>query len=94
MNETLTRALSGVLYIAILISATLFFNSFLALFGIFLMLTVSEFCDLVKLPKRIAFPLTLVLYLAFSFFIQIPIIDFVFLGFHFCNLYQSDAFFV
>ncbi|WP_309640651.1 phosphatidate cytidylyltransferase [Flavobacterium sp.] len=78
MNETLTRALSGVLYIAILISATLYLNSFLALFGILLMLTVSEFCDLVKLPKRIAFPLALLAYIAFSFFIQNQTIDFIF----------------
>ena len=75
MNETLTRALSGVLYIVILISATLYLNSFLALFGILLMLTVSEFCDLVKLPKRIAFPVALLAYIVFSFFIQNRIID-------------------
>jgi phosphatidate cytidylyltransferase len=84
MNETLTRALSGVLYIAILISATLLnFNSFLALFGVLLVLTVSEFCDLVKLPKRIAFPVALLAYIAFSFFIQRQIIDLVFWGFTF-----------
>ena len=83
MNETLTRALSGVLYIAILISATLHFNSFLALFGILLMLTVSEFCDLVKLTKRMAFPLALLAYIAFSYFIQNQIIDVIFLGFTF-----------
>ncbi len=75
MNETLTRALSGVLYIAILISATLYFPSFLALFGALLMLTVSEFCDLVKLTKRIAFPLTLLAYIAFSYFVQSQTID-------------------
>jgi phosphatidate cytidylyltransferase len=70
MNETLTRALSGVLYIAILISATLYCNSFLALFGVLLVLTVSEFCELVKLTKRIAIPIALLAYIAFSFFVQ------------------------
>lgn len=78
MNETLTRSLSGALYIVILITATLFLNSFLALFGIFLMLTVGEFCDLVKLPKRIAYPVALLAYLTFAFFIQNPVIDFLF----------------
>ena len=77
MNETLTRALSGVLYILILISATLFLNSFLVLFGILLVLTVSEFCDLVKLPKRIGLPITLLAYIAFSFFVQSKTIDVV-----------------
>lgn len=75
MNETLTRALSGVLYIAILISATLYCNSFLALFGVLLVLTVSEFCELVKLTKRIAIPIALLAYIAFSFFIQNQTID-------------------
>ena len=84
MNETLTRALSGVLYIVILISATLLnFNSFLALFGVLLVITVSEFCDLVKLPKRIAFPVALLAYIAFSFFIHSQIIDLAFCAFTF-----------
>jgi phosphatidate cytidylyltransferase len=84
MNETLTRALSGVLYITILISATLLnFNTFLALFGILLMLTVSEFCDLVKLPKRITVPIVLLAFIAFSFFIQSQIIVLVFWAFTF-----------
>ena len=39
------------------------------------MLTVSEFCDLVKLTKRIAFPLTLLAYIAFSYFVQSQTID-------------------
>ena len=38
MNETLTRTLSGIVYIAILVTATLFLPSFLLLFGIFLII--------------------------------------------------------
>lgn len=77
MNETLTRALSGILYILILISATLFQNSFLALFGVLLVLTVNEFCELVALSKRIAIPLALLAYIVFSYFLQCGSIDLI-----------------
>ncbi len=51
MNETLTRTLSGIVYIAILVTATLYLQSFLVLFGIFLLIAVIEFCQLVHLQK-------------------------------------------
>lgn len=92
MNETLTRSLSGALYIVILVSATLFLNSFLALFGIFLMLTVGEFCDLVKLPKRIAYPIALLAFLTFSFFVQNPIIDLIFWSVTFITALKAISF--
>lgn len=62
MNETLTRALSGVLYVVVLISATLFHQSFLILFGLMLLLAVYEFCQLTQLAKPFSLLLAAMLY--------------------------------
>lgn len=52
MNETLKRALSGVVYVLLLLSAILYSTeSFFILFGLFLIITVYEFCDLVQIHK-------------------------------------------
>ena len=52
MNETLKRAISGAIYILLLIfSITYSKESFFALFGVFLMIAVFEFCQLVNLNK-------------------------------------------
>lgn len=66
MHESVTRTLSGVLYILILVSATLFSeSSFVLLFGIFMLISVSEFCKLIHLKKNL--PLFLAI-LSFIFF--------------------------
>lgn len=52
MNESIIRTLSGIVYIVLLISATLISReSFIVLFGIFLFIAVIEFCNLVNLAK-------------------------------------------
>ena len=52
MNETLTRLLSGVVYVTLLIVATTYStNSFFLLFGIFLLIAIYEFCELIQLHK-------------------------------------------
>ncbi|WP_395045006.1 phosphatidate cytidylyltransferase [Flavobacterium sp.] len=52
MNETLTRLLSGVVYVALLLLATTYStNSFFILFGVFLLITIYEFCELINLEK-------------------------------------------
>ena len=52
MNESLKRLLSGVVYVALLIIATSYsVNSFYLLFGIFMIIAVYEFCQLVHLNK-------------------------------------------
>ena len=66
MNETLTRTLSGIVYIVLLIGATLYFNSFLLLFGIFLILAVLEFCALVNLKKTLPLLIAAAAYLLFA----------------------------
>ena len=56
MNESLKRLLSGVVYVALLLIATSYsVTSFYILFGIFMLITIYEFCQLVSL--NIIFPL-------------------------------------
>jgi phosphatidate cytidylyltransferase len=50
MNETLKRGISGAVYIALLLSSILFSTeSFIILFGIFLIIATYEFCNLIQL---------------------------------------------
>ncbi len=58
MNETLKRALSGIVYVLLLIfSISYSKESFFVLFGVFMLIAVAEFCDLVSISK--IFPLFL-----------------------------------
>jgi phosphatidate cytidylyltransferase len=59
MNETLKRLISGVVYITLLLFSILYSTeSFIFLFGIFLVIATYEFCNLVQLHKIV--PLSLV----------------------------------
>ena len=52
MNETLKRAISGAIYIILLLASILYSTeSFFILFGIFLVIAIYEFCNLVQIPK-------------------------------------------
>lgn len=52
MNETLKRTISGAVYIALLLASILFSTeSFITLFGVFLIITIYEFSNIVKLNK-------------------------------------------
>lgn len=52
MNETLKRAISGAVYILLLIGSTLYSKeSFFTLFGVFMLIAVYEFCNLIKIKK-------------------------------------------
>ena len=79
MNETLTRALSGVLYIIILVSATLFLNSFLVLFGLLLLLSVYEFCELVRLDKLVPFVVAVSCYFFCTYYTSNSVADLILL---------------
>lgn len=69
MRETLTRSLSGLVYIFLLIGATLYsVESFLLLFGVFLTACTSEFCNLVNLKKPLPIAIALIGYALFAFF--------------------------
>jgi phosphatidate cytidylyltransferase len=68
MNESVTRALSGAVYVIILISATFFSEySFLTLFGIFLLISIFEFCNLIDINKIYATIIGLTLFILFAF---------------------------
>ncbi|MBF4519108.1 phosphatidate cytidylyltransferase [Flavobacterium sp. ANB] len=55
MNETLKRTISGAVYIALLLTSILFSTeSFIILFGIFLIIATYEFCNLVSINKVFA----------------------------------------
>jgi phosphatidate cytidylyltransferase len=52
MNETLKRAISGAIYIVLLLGSILYSTeSFFILFGIFLLIAVYEFCNLIQINK-------------------------------------------
>ena len=69
MSESFTRAISGLVYVVLLIAMTLFSKiSFLILFAFFLIMLIVEFCDLIKLNKFLALSIGLVLYFLFAFF--------------------------
>ncbi|MFV5686960.1 phosphatidate cytidylyltransferase [Flavobacterium sp. GB2R13] len=52
MNETLKRGISGAIYIILLLASILYSTeSFFILFGIFLIITVYEFCNLIQINK-------------------------------------------
>ena len=70
MNETLKRAISGAIYIILLLASILFSTeSFFILFGIFLLIAVYEFCSLIQINK--VFPILF----AFLFYIIVTAIS-------------------
>ena len=63
MNETLKRALSGAVYITLLLTCILYsIESFFILFGIFLIIATYEFCAILKINKFIAIPFAVLIY--------------------------------
>jgi phosphatidate cytidylyltransferase len=67
MTTTVTRALSGAVYVLLLVGATLYSpHSFLLLFGLFLLFSVSEFCKLVSLKPVLPLLLATIGYILFN----------------------------
>ena len=67
MGETLKRAISGAVYIILLLASILYSNkehyeSFFLIFGLFLLITVYEFCELVAINKILPLLLSCVLF--------------------------------
>lgn len=68
MNETLTRLLSGVVYIVLLLFAISYSTtSFFILFGVFMLIAIYEFCNLVHISKIAPLLLATLLYYFFTF---------------------------
>ena len=71
MNESIVRALSGIVYIALLLGATLFSPiSFILLFGIFMLIAITEFCKLANLNKTVPLIMGAVGLILFCFLID------------------------
>ncbi|WP_159800911.1 phosphatidate cytidylyltransferase [Flavobacterium sp. MK4S-17] len=71
MNESITRALSGIVYVSLLITATLISPiSFIILFGIFMLIAIAEFCRLVSLNWRFPIFLGVLCYAVFILLMQ------------------------
>jgi phosphatidate cytidylyltransferase len=66
MNETLKRSISGAIYILLLIASIQYsIETFFILFGIFLLIAVTEFCNLVHLNKIAPIVTAIIFYLFF-----------------------------
>ncbi len=66
MNETLKRSISGAFYVILLLASILFSTeSFYILFGLFLLIAVSEFCDLIQINKITSIFLAIGIYVFF-----------------------------
>lgn len=69
MNESAIRAFSGIIYIVVLLSATLYSEiSFIALFALFMLLSINEFCNLIKINKVIPFIVSAIIFAVSIFF--------------------------
>src|SRR5690606_38620396 len=68
MNEVVKRTLSGILYIALLVSAILFSkDTFLILFGFFYIVAVFEFCRLYQINKITGYAISVIFALSLFF---------------------------
>jgi len=65
MNETLKRTISGAIYVILLLTSILFSTeSFFILFGIFLIIAIYEFCNLIQIHKVLPILIGTLLYTA------------------------------
>jgi len=67
MNETLKRAISGAIYVILLLASIQFSTNenlevFFILFGVFLIIAVYEFCNLTKINKIIPIAIAFIIY--------------------------------
>ena len=63
MNETLKRAISGAVYVILLLASILYSTeSFFILFGIFLIIAIYEFCSLIQVHKVFPILFGIILY--------------------------------
>lgn len=73
MKESIVRALSGIVYIALLLGATLSSpESYIVLFGIFMLIAIKEYCALTRINYLLPSLLAVVIFtcFVFIFFVQ------------------------
>ncbi len=81
MNETLKRALSGIVYVALLIWSMLYnTDSFYILFGVFLFIAVTEYCEMVKISFIIPVLIAIAVYYGNYKYKIDPVYDLILLG--------------
>ena len=67
MNETFKRSISGAIYVILLLSSILYSTeSFFVLFGIFLIIAIYEFCNLIQIHKLLPIIFGTLLYTAIT----------------------------
>jgi len=82
MSETLTRFLSGIVYVTLLIVATAYsMQSFYVLFGIFLIITLFEFCRILKVNFYLPIVIACVSYFLAAKYYTYKSLDVFILGF-------------
>jgi len=67
MNETLTRALSGFLYVSLLVASLLNQHAFIVLFFVFGIICLVEFCKLIQLKSVAPYIIFTILYFVFGY---------------------------
>ncbi len=72
MTETVTRTISGIVYILLLVTLSLFLPTFIILFAAFMLVAIWEFCNLAKLAKVPALIIGSLLFGIFAFFETTP----------------------
>ncbi|WP_306352582.1 phosphatidate cytidylyltransferase [Flavobacterium sp. '19STA2R22 D10 B1'] len=69
MRETITRSISGLIYILLLLSAISYSReTFLLLFGAFLLIAVYEFCAMIQLNKTVPLIIAAIAYFLLGYF--------------------------
>jgi phosphatidate cytidylyltransferase len=69
MNETLKRSISGAVYIILLLASILYSSeSFFILFGIFLIIAIYEFCNLIQINKTPSIIFGILIYTSVTLF--------------------------
>ena len=67
MKEILTRALSGLLYVSLLIASLYWQHALIGLFFVFGLICMAEFKKLINLKSFLPYPIFIVLYLGFAY---------------------------
>lgn len=68
MNETLLRALSGAVYVALLVGMSQNYISFVILFGVFLLIALYEFNKLIHYTSKLPYLIGIPMYVYFIIF--------------------------
>ena len=72
MKESIVRALSGIVYIALLLGATLFSaESYIALFGIFMLIAIKEYSALIRIKSLFPSLLAIVILACFVYIMYV-----------------------